>query len=180
MKDLWYVSVASASTAAAPRRMTDFRLTRLAARALLAAVAAPLGCSGSVARGPRRATVGGTAPPRREDRARATPTWPARAARAGRPAPAATATGGRGEPAARRAAQAVRDPPRRTAAAPTLDSPTLGHFAGGADEACFYIDVLPGRRRTSSSRARGDKEGGVGRRSTSPSTDRRARGGTTS
>ena len=26
----------------------------------------------------------------------------------------------------------------------TLDSPTLGHFAAGADEACFYIDVLPG------------------------------------
>jgi hypothetical protein len=26
----------------------------------------------------------------------------------------------------------------------TLDSPTLGHFTAGADEACFYIDVLPG------------------------------------
>jgi hypothetical protein len=26
----------------------------------------------------------------------------------------------------------------------TLDSPTLGHFAGGSDETCFYIDVLPG------------------------------------
>jgi hypothetical protein len=26
----------------------------------------------------------------------------------------------------------------------TLDSPTLGHFAAGDGEACFYIDVLPG------------------------------------
>lgn len=26
----------------------------------------------------------------------------------------------------------------------TIDSPTLGHFAGGPDETCFYIDVLPG------------------------------------
>jgi hypothetical protein len=26
----------------------------------------------------------------------------------------------------------------------TLDSPTLGHFEAGANEACFYIDVLPG------------------------------------
>jgi hypothetical protein len=26
----------------------------------------------------------------------------------------------------------------------TLDSPTLGHFASGPDESCFYIDVIPG------------------------------------
>ena len=26
----------------------------------------------------------------------------------------------------------------------TLDSPTLGRFAGDADETCFYIDVIPG------------------------------------
>ena len=33
---------------------------------------------------------------------------------------------------------------RRRGGGATLDSPTLGHFAAGADEACFYIDVLPG------------------------------------
>jgi hypothetical protein len=26
----------------------------------------------------------------------------------------------------------------------TLESPTLGRFAGGEDETCFYVDVLPG------------------------------------
>jgi hypothetical protein len=26
----------------------------------------------------------------------------------------------------------------------TLDSPTLGHFVGGSEQTCFYIDVLPG------------------------------------
>ena len=26
----------------------------------------------------------------------------------------------------------------------SLDSPTLGHFAAGPEEACFYVDVLPG------------------------------------
>src|SRR4029079_1217174 len=51
MKNLWYVSVASASTAAAPRRMHESPLTPIAPRALLAVTFASLGCSGSVASG---------------------------------------------------------------------------------------------------------------------------------
>jgi len=45
----------------------------------------------------------------------------------------------------------------------TMDSPTLGHFAAGEDEACFYIDVLPGTTSDVSFTAtEGQKEGGVG------------------
>ena len=44
----------------------------------------------------------------------------------------------------------------------TLDSPTLGHFAAGSDETCFYIDVLPGTINQVTFTARADsKEGGV-------------------
>jgi hypothetical protein len=44
-----------------------------------------------------------------------------------------------------------------------LDSPTLGHFAGGADQACFYIDVLPGTTSDVTFTAReGTKDGGIG------------------
>lgn len=45
----------------------------------------------------------------------------------------------------------------------TLDSPTLGHFAARDDEACFYIDVLPGTTSDVTFTAReGRREGGVG------------------
>ena len=54
----------------------------------------------------------------------------------------------------------------------TLDSPTLGHFAAGADEACFYIDVLPGT--TSDVVVHGDR-GGQGRRHRAGARYRRVR-----
>jgi hypothetical protein len=45
----------------------------------------------------------------------------------------------------------------------TLDSPTLGHFTAGADEACFYIDVLPGTTSDITFTAtEAVKEGGIG------------------
>jgi len=45
----------------------------------------------------------------------------------------------------------------------TLDSPTLGHFAAGPDEACFYIDVLPGTTSDVVFTAtEAQKEGGIG------------------
>ena len=44
----------------------------------------------------------------------------------------------------------------------TLDSPTLGHFAAQGDEACFYIDVLPGTTSDVTFTAReGRRDGGV-------------------
>jgi hypothetical protein len=44
----------------------------------------------------------------------------------------------------------------------TLDSPTLGHFAALDDEACFYVDVLPGTTSDVTFTAReGRREGGV-------------------
>ena len=114
---------------------------------MLAAVAAPLGCSGSVASGPAGAESSGrpTAPPRSKSRARATPTWPARAARAGRPAPAATASA-RSPEAPPPDEQHKRFEIRLAGIGghATLDSPTLGHFAADGEEVCFTIDVLPG------------------------------------
>ena len=93
MKNLWYVSVASASTAAAPRRMHESVLTRTGPRARCSRrPSCRAGCSGSVASGHLGGASAGTAGPAGEGRARATRTWPARAARAGRPARAATST----------------------------------------------------------------------------------------
>jgi hypothetical protein len=44
----------------------------------------------------------------------------------------------------------------------TLDSPTLGHLAGGPDETCFYLDVLPGTTSEVTFTARASTaEGGV-------------------
>src|SRR5262249_30511991 len=44
-----------------------------------------------------------------------------------------------------------------------LDSPTLGHFASGDGEECFYIDVLPGTTSDVVFTAKeGRKDGGVG------------------
>jgi hypothetical protein len=43
-----------------------------------------------------------------------------------------------------------------------LDSPTLGHFVAGAEEACFYIDVLPGTKSDLTFTAvEATKEGGI-------------------
>jgi hypothetical protein len=143
MKNLWYVSVASASTAAAVRRMHESILTRMARRALLAAAFVSVGCAGSVASGHQ----GG-----------ATPGQPAALEKAGaRDANLAGARCKGGAPCTCRNpngdAAEVPPPDDRhkrfeirlgaTGGGATLDSPTLGHFAG-ADESCFYIDVLPG------------------------------------
>lgn len=47
----------------------------------------------------------------------------------------------------------------------TLDSPTLGHFTSGPDEACFYVDVLPGTTSDITFTAtEAVKEGGIGPR----------------
>jgi hypothetical protein len=44
-----------------------------------------------------------------------------------------------------------------------LDSPTLGHFAAGLDEACFYIDVIPGTTNDVTFTAtEAKRQGGVG------------------
>ena len=121
--------------------------TRLAARALLAAVAAPLGCSGSVASGP----VGG--------RTSGRPTAPAALEKPGaRDANLAGARCKGGAPCTCRnriGASAEVPPPDEQhkrfeirlagiGGRATLDSPTLGHFASAGDEVCFTIDVLPG------------------------------------
>ena len=127
--------------------MTDFRLTRLAARALLAAVAAPLGCSGSVASGPAGAESSGR------------PTAPAAVEKPGaRDANLAGARCKGGAPCTCRnrigAVPEVPPPDEQhkrfeirlagIGGRATLDSPTLGHFASAGDEVCFTIDVLPG------------------------------------
>jgi hypothetical protein len=126
--------------------MTDFRLTRLAARALLAAAAAPLACSGSVASGPGAESSG-------------RPTAPAALEKPGaRDANLAGARCKGGAPCTcrNRIGPSPEVPPPdeqhkrfeiRLAAnggGATLDSPTLGHFVADSDESCFYIDVLPG------------------------------------
>jgi len=164
MKNLWYVSVASASTAAAPRRMPDSALTRVAGPALLAA-AVSLGCSGSVAAGPAgtgRPASGGIEP----EGARNANLAGARC-KSGAPCICRNRDGGP-------QAQAESPPPDEqhkrfeirlgaTGGGATLDSPTLGHFTAGADEACFYIDVLPGTTSDITFTAtEAVKEGGIG------------------
>src|SRR4029079_2220604 len=167
MKDLWYVSVASASTAAAPRRMPDSALTRVAAPALLAA-AVSLGCSGAVAPGPAgagssvRPASGGIEPPG----ARNANLAGARC-KSGAPCICRNRDGGP-------QAQAEAPPPdeqhqrfeirlQGVGGGAMLDSPTLGHFAAGADETCFYIDVLQGTTSDVTFTAvEGVKEGGIG------------------
>jgi hypothetical protein len=137
--------------------MIESRLTRLGARALLAGAVVSLGCSGSVASGP------------------------AGAGSAARPGPVAAAEkpGARdanlaGARCKGGAPCVCRNPAGPPAEAPppdeqhkrfeirlagiggsaALDSPTLGHFAAGDGEDCFYIDVLPGTTSDITSTAR--------------------------
>jgi hypothetical protein len=126
--------------------MTDFLLTPVAAPALLAGAVLMLGCSGAVASGPAGA---GTAGPARAGEAQ----------KAGaRDANLAGARCKGGAPCVcrnREGSPAEAPPPDEQhkrfeirmagiGGGATLDSPTLGHFSAGPDEACFYIDVLPG------------------------------------
>jgi len=169
MKNLWYVSVVSASTAAAPRRMPDSALTRFAARALLASVAsaASIGCSGSAASGP--AAAGSTGRP--------APVVAAAEKPGARDANLAGARCKGGAPCVCRnpAGDAKESPPpdeqhkrfeirlAGIGGSATLDSPTLGHFAADDGEACFYVDVLPGTTSDIVFTAReARKEAGVG------------------
>jgi len=144
--------------------MPDSALTRVAAPALLAA-AVSLGCSGSVAAGPAgtgRPASGGIEP----EGARNANLAGARC-KSGAPCICRNRDGGP-------QAQAESPPPDEqhkrfeirlgaVGGGATLDSPTLGHFAAGADEACFYIDVLPGTTSDVTFTAvEAVKEGGVG------------------
>ena len=95
---------------------------------------------------------------------RVTPTSRARAASKGRPANAGT--GSEATPPKRRrptiSTSASRSGWPGSGGGATLDSPTLGHFAALGDEACFYIDVLPGTTSDVTFTAReGRRDGGV-------------------
>lgn len=147
MRKLWYVSVALASTAAATRRMHCRPSTRNLAGALLPV--AWIACAGPSATGNSAATPGGA------------PDTPIQLEQSGaRDANLAGARCKQGAPCKcrdRLGGDAAEAPPPddqhkrfeiRLAGSggggATLDSPTLGHFAALGDEACFYIDVLPG------------------------------------
>ena len=141
-------------------------LTRLAARALLGPAVVTAACSGSVASGPAPSSAG---PPRAslETPGARNANLAGARCKGGAPCKCRDRLGG--------AAEAAEAPPPdeqhkrfeiRLAGAgggAILDSPTLGHFAAVDDEACFYIDVLPGTTSDVSFTAiEGRKEGGVG------------------
>jgi hypothetical protein len=121
-------------------------LTRVAVPALLAGATWALACSGSVASGPAGAGSSGPSPGHAIEKPGA------------RDANLAGARCKSGAPCTcrnREGSPAEAPPPDEqhkrfeirlagVGGGATLDSPTLGHFAAAADEACFYIDVLPG------------------------------------
>jgi hypothetical protein len=163
MKKLWYVTGVSASiTVTALRRS---RLGSLLGRRwtlpLAAALLACAGCAGEAASG--GAGPGASATPA------AAETPGARDANLA----GARCKGGPGAPCACRQKNgdvAEKQPPDadhkrfeiRLAAlggGATLDSPTLGHFAAGADETCYYIDVLPGTTQEVTFTARAASKG---------------------
>jgi len=140
-------------------------LTRVAAPALLAAATLALACAGSAASGPGGAGASVPSPARALEKSGA------------RDANLAGARCKGGAPCVcrdRRGAPAEAPPPDEqhkrfeirlagVGGGATLDSPTLGHFAGGPDEGCFYIDVLPGTTSDLTFTAtEAVKEGGVG------------------
>jgi hypothetical protein len=140
-------------------------LTQIAAPALLAGATLSLGCSGSVASGPASASSSGPSPARAIEKPGA------------RDASLAGARCKGGAPCTcrnREAGSPAENPPPdeahkrfeirlgATGGGATLDSPTLGHFTA-SDEACFYIDVLPGTTSDITFTAtEAVKEGGVG------------------
>ena len=153
MKNLWYVSVASASTAAAPRRMHDvdhldsaLRVRRCSSPCVV------LACAGLRSGAPDRQRPAGRRGPAaapgaaiEKPGARDANLAGARCKGGGAlhlPQPSGDA--GRDAAARRATTSGSRSGSARVGGGATLDSPTLGHFAAGADEACFYIDVLPG------------------------------------
>jgi len=139
-------------------------LTRIAAPALLAATTLGFACSGSVASGPAGASSGPTPAGGIQKAGARDANLAGQRCKGGAPC---TCRGPGG-------AQAESPPPDEahkrfeirlgaTGGGATLDSPTLGHFTAGADEACFYIDVLPGTTSDVTFTAtEAVKEGGIG------------------
>ena len=162
MGKLWYVSGALASTVDAIRRMNHRRTFGRTTRRMtvIRLGISPGRCSSAESRSPaprlqaapdRGRQQGLVRSQRRRPRSQrpapATPTSPARAV--GGPSAPCTCRNraGRsgGDVAARRGAQALRDPPRRRRRRRDASiHRRWAHLAAGADETCFYIDVLPG------------------------------------
>lgn len=160
MKEIWYVSDVSASTTVSlPRRR---RWTPNLAAALLAG--ACVGCAGSSAAGGAAAGEPGT--PAAVEAPGARDAHLAGARCTGGPAAPCACRQKNGDVAETRPPDAdhKRFEIRLSAAGggATLDSSTLGHFAAGGDETCYYIDVLPGTTQEVNFTARAaTKEGGV-------------------
>jgi hypothetical protein len=154
--------------------MNETPLTRLAARALLAAGVVSLGCSGAAASGP----TGGTSAMSAGASPAAAPPLAAIEAPGARNANLAGARCKDGAPCVCRqrigGEKAENPPPDEqhkrfeirlagVGGGAIFDSPTLGHFTAGSDEACFYVDVLPGTTADVAFTAvAATKEGGVG------------------
>jgi hypothetical protein len=144
--------------------MHDPHSTRTVARALLAAAVVSVGCSASVASGSSGAASPGRPAALEKPGARDANLAGARC-KGGAPCTCRNRTGGGAAESPPPDEQHKRFEIRLAGigGGATLDSPTLGHFAGGPDETCFYIDVLPGT--TSDvvfTAAEGQKAGGVG------------------
>lgn len=146
MKKLWYVSGASASTAAAKLGMHDSE--RLTSNVAVALLAATFGCAGP---GGFKPTSGSEAASTKAAPAEKPGARDANLAggRCGRgPGEPCVCRDRRGNPAENPAPDAAhkRFEIRLSAegGSATLDSPTLGHFAARDAETCFYADVLPG------------------------------------
>jgi hypothetical protein len=147
-----------------PGRLHGLGLTRLGARALLAAAMVTPACSGSAAAGPGPGSPGRAGAALEEPGARNANLAGARC-KNGAPCTCRERLGGNPAETPPPDEQHKRFEIRLAASGggATLDSPTLGHFAAGADEACFYIDVLPGTTSDVSFTAtEAIKEGGIG------------------
>jgi hypothetical protein len=139
-------------------------LTRLAAPALYAA-AAMAGCSGSAASAPAAAGASGRPTAALESPGARDANLAGARCKGGAPCKCRDRLGDKAPEAPPPDDQHKRFEIRLAGAGggATLDSPTLGHFAAIDDEACFYIDVLPGTTSDVSFTAtEGHKEGGVG------------------
>ena len=146
MKKLWYVSVASASTAAAPRGMGD--LERLTPNVTVALLAAGLGCAGAPRFSPTSGSEAATAAPAHVERPGARDANLAGARCAQGPGEPCACRDRRGDPAEKpapgRGAQALRDPTVGGGGKRHPGLPDARAFRGRDIESCFYIDVVPG------------------------------------
>jgi hypothetical protein len=147
--------------------MPDSSLTRLAAPALLGALVVSLACAGSAASGPASAGTSAhrTAAVALESPGARNANLAGARCKGGAPCKCRNKAGGDAAEAPPPDDQHKRFEIRMAGVGggATLDSATLGHFSAGPDEACFYIDVLPGTTSDvvfTATEAR--KEGGVG------------------